>query len=52
MPKVRVSKEESCSWAVWLNGKVVAHYSIAGDALAYASLLECDPRERALALSI
>lgn len=50
--KVRVSKEESCNWAVWLEGKIVAKYMLAGDALAYASLLECDPRERLLALAV
>jgi hypothetical protein len=47
MPDVRVLKEETCSWAVSLDGQIVAHYTLAGDALAYASLLECNPRERA-----
>lgn len=51
MPKVRVSKEESSSWAVWLEDRIVGRYFIVGDALAYASLLECDPRERASATS-
>ena len=47
MPKVRVSKEETSSWAVWLEDRIVARYFLVGDALAYASLLECNPRERA-----
>lgn len=48
MPDVRVVKETACSWAVSLDGAVVAHYAIATEALAYASMLECDPRERDL----
>ena len=46
MPDVRVSKEDLMSWAVWLEGRIVARYIMVGDALAHASLLECDPRER------
>lgn len=51
MPDVRVIKDERLEWEVWLEGTLVAHYSMMGDALNYASLLECDPRERALALA-
>ncbi len=52
MPDVRVAKETVCSWTVSLDGRVVGHYAIATEALAYASLLECDPRERDLVRSI
>lgn len=49
MPDVRVLKETACNWTVSLDGHIVAHYVLATEALAYASLLECDPRERDLA---
>ncbi|MDQ4145932.1 MAG: hypothetical protein M3198_19730 [Actinomycetota bacterium] len=52
MPDVRVLKETACSWAVTLDGDIVAHYAVATEALAYASMLECDPRERDLVRSI
>ena len=52
MPDVQVVKETSCNWAVSLDGHIVAHYVIATEALAYASLLECDPRERDLVRSL
>ena len=52
MPDVRVVKETACSWAVSLDGMVVAHYAIATEALAYASMLDCDPRERDLARAV
>ena len=52
MPDVKVSKDDRLGWAVWLEGRVVASYIMVGDALAYASLLECDPRERNLALTV
>lgn len=52
MPDVRVMRETVCSWAVSLDGAIVAHYAIATEALAYASMLECDPRERDLARSL
>lgn len=34
-------------WLVWFDGRVVARFSLMGDALDYASLLECSPRARA-----
>ena len=49
MPDVRVRRDGKLDWAVWLEGRLVRRYTIVGDALAYASLLECDPRERSLA---
>ena len=52
MPDVRVSKKTACDWTVSLDGHVVGHYAIATEALAYASLLECDPRERDLVRSL
>lgn len=52
MPDVQVVKETSCNWTVSLDGHIVAHYVLATEALAYASLLECDPRERDLARSV
>ena len=52
MPDVRVSKADHLEWIVWLEGVAVARYSICSDALAYASMLECDPRERDLALPL
>jgi glycyl-tRNA synthetase alpha subunit len=51
MPDVRVVKDEGLQWEVWLDGTMVGHYTVLSDALNYASLLECDPRERALALA-
>ncbi len=45
MADVRVSRE-GLDWLVWLEGEMVARFVVAGDALAYASLLECDPRAR------
>jgi hypothetical protein len=52
MPDVRVVKETASKWLVSLDGLVVAHYAIATEALAYASMLECDPRERDLVRAI
>ena len=52
MPDVRVYKQTPCNWAVSLDGNIVAHYVLATEALAYASLLECDPRERDLVRSL
>ncbi|MDQ3986811.1 MAG: hypothetical protein M3280_09985 [Actinomycetota bacterium] len=52
MPDVRVSKANHLEWIVWLEGVAVATYMICSDALAYASMLECDPRERNRALPL
>lgn len=38
-------------WLVWFDGRVVARFTLMGDALDYASLLECSPRARAAAAS-
>jgi hypothetical protein len=51
MADVRVSKTSQLQWEVLLEGIVVATFVIATEALNYASLLECDPRERDLALA-
>ena len=51
MPNVKVARDERLGWAVWLEDEVVGHYIMVGDALAYASLLECDPRERNQAIA-
>ena len=51
MADVRISKADSLQWLVLLEGVVVAKFAIATEALNYASLLECDPRERDLALA-
>jgi hypothetical protein len=51
MADVRVSKANELQWDVLLEGVVVGRFVIATEALNYASLLECDPRERDLALA-
>jgi hypothetical protein len=43
---VRVSKDADHAWLVSLGHQVVGRFMIVGDALAYASILECDPRIR------
>jgi hypothetical protein len=45
LPEVKVSHEE-LDWLVWLDGALVGRYDLIGDALHYASMLECDPRSR------
>jgi hypothetical protein len=49
MPAVRVM-EVGLEWVVWLEGNVVGHFALLGDALSYAALLECSPRARTEAL--
>ena len=44
-PDVKIS-EDGLDWLVWLDGTVVGRYDLVGDALHYASMLECDPRMR------
>lgn len=44
-PEVRVS-QDGLDWLVWLDGTVVGRHALVGDALHYASMLECDPRSR------
>jgi hypothetical protein len=51
MADVRISKAEGFQWLVLLEGVVVGKFAIATEALDYASLLECDPRERDLAFA-
>jgi hypothetical protein len=51
MADVRVSKANELQWDVLLEGVVVGRFVIATEALNYAALLECDPRERDLALA-
>jgi hypothetical protein len=43
---VRVTKGPDLSWLVSLGPRTVANFTIAGDAFAYASMLECNPRAR------
>lgn len=43
---VRVTRDAR-QWLVCLDGNVVACFAVMGDALDYASLLECSPRARA-----
>jgi hypothetical protein len=45
-PDVKISKSPDLTWLVSLDKHVVGRFVIAGDALAYAALLECDPRIR------
>lgn len=49
MVQVRVSKEMEIDWIVWLGDRVVGRFAILGEALDYASILECSPRARAAA---
>jgi hypothetical protein len=51
MADVRISKAAGLQWLVLLEGVVVGKFVIATEALDYAALLECDPRERDLALA-
>ena len=43
---VSVCKGADVTWLVWLGEDIVGRFSIVGDALAYAAILECDPRIR------
>jgi hypothetical protein len=43
---VKVSKGADLTWMVSLDQRIVGQFTIVGDALAYASMLECDPRIR------
>lgn len=51
MADVRISKDEGLQWLVWLEGVLVGKFVIVTEALSYATMLECDPRERDLALA-
>lgn len=46
MASVAVTREAFLLWLVWLDSSVVGTFNNVFDALAYASLLECDPRSR------
>ncbi|MDQ4144688.1 MAG: hypothetical protein M3198_13285 [Actinomycetota bacterium] len=46
MANVKLTRE-GINWIVWLDEAAVGRFPIAGDALDYAQLLECDPRVRA-----
>lgn len=52
MASIAVTREAFLLWLVWLDTSVVASFDNALDALAYASLLECDPRLRGEAEAI
>ncbi len=43
---VQVCKGVDLIWLVLLDGKIVGRFMICGDALAYATMLECTPRAR------
>jgi hypothetical protein len=43
---VQVSKGADLTWMVSLDKRIVGRFTIVGDALAYAAMLECDPRIR------
>jgi hypothetical protein len=45
LPEVKLM-QDGYRWLVSLDGTVVGRFDILGDALAYANLLECDPRTR------
>jgi hypothetical protein len=44
--EVRVTKGADLNWLVSLGPRIVANFTLVGDALAYASMLECNPRAR------
>lgn len=46
MASVAVTREAFLLWLVWLDSSVVATFDNVLDALAYASMLDCDPRLR------
>jgi hypothetical protein len=43
---VTVSRGSDLTWVVRMGEKLVGRFLVTGDALAYATLLECDPRVR------
>ncbi|MFN2488160.1 MAG: hypothetical protein ABR529_00145 [Actinomycetota bacterium] len=50
--EVRITSEPNHDWIVWLAGRIVGRFTLVGDALAYAAMLECNPRERAGAVAL
>ncbi len=50
--EVRITSDPSRDWFVWLGDVVVGRFVVVGDALALASMLECNPRARALAAAV
>lgn len=46
MASVAITREAFLLWLVWLDCSVIASFDNVLDALAYSSLLECDPRFR------
>lgn len=49
--EVRVTKGADLNWLVSLGPRIVANFTLVGDALAYASMLECNPRARSEAIA-
>ncbi len=49
--EVKISKGTDLTWLVWLGDLIVGRYMIVGDALAYAQILECNPRIRSEAVA-
>ena len=48
---VQVFKGANLTWMVSLDNRIVGQFTIVGDALAYAAMLECDPRIRGEAVA-
>lgn len=44
---VRVTNDANMDWLVWLDSILVGRFPLAGEALALAAMLECNPKERA-----
>ncbi len=49
---VLVARTAKLDWMVWVDGNLVRQFMVLSDALAYASVLEYSPRERAAALTV
>jgi hypothetical protein len=50
--EVRVTSDPNRDWLVWFEGVVVGRFVVAGDALAYAAMLECSPQTRTAAAAV
>jgi hypothetical protein len=44
--EVRVTRDDDLSWLVWVGEVAAARFEILGEALDFATLLECSPRAR------
>ncbi|CAN5654551.1 hypothetical protein BH24ACT26_BH24ACT26_12210 [soil metagenome] len=52
LTEVRITSDSNRDWLVWFESKVVGRFPRVGDALAYAAMLECSPRERGGAAAV